>query len=308
MDIKSPTFTVFTPTYNRGYLLYRLYESLLSQTNGDFEWIIIDDGSTDNTEEICKAILGEKKLIVKYFKKKNGGKHTAWLFGLRKFSGKYVICADSDDLKTQDMIEVYDRHWKELEQSEDYDRFWEIKTRCVNQEGKLVGSSMDFQFLDSNNNDFYYKLGYKGELSACRKKSVLMVEGRFLENFKFSDKCSNFSEGIIWSRVSRKYKTRYVNKVTRIYYTNNEGSLSNATDVKGLYNGLTASLYSLAERRDIFLKYNKRKYLKFLFQVSKLSLVLNENTNQYRGLLCFFDWSVVSILHKAMRLTKLIKN
>jgi len=72
-------FSVFTATYNRAKFLPRVYKSLKDQTFKDFEWIIVDDGSTDNTEELVNSFLNEKVLkSIKYIKKENAGKHTAW--------------------------------------------------------------------------------------------------------------------------------------------------------------------------------------------------------------------------------------
>jgi len=69
--------TIFTPTYNRRNLLGRLYESLKTQTNKNFVWLIVDDGSSDNTEEIINKYKKEKVVDIQYFYKENGGKHTA---------------------------------------------------------------------------------------------------------------------------------------------------------------------------------------------------------------------------------------
>ena len=70
--------TICTPTYNRGYILEQCYESLKKQTNKEFEWIIIDDGSVDNTDELVKRWLSEENdFNIKYLKTKNGGKHRA---------------------------------------------------------------------------------------------------------------------------------------------------------------------------------------------------------------------------------------
>ena len=68
--------TIFTPAYNRANLLPRLYDSLCRQTVKDFEWLIVDDGSTDNTEEVCKSFTGEG-FPVRYYRKENGGKQRA---------------------------------------------------------------------------------------------------------------------------------------------------------------------------------------------------------------------------------------
>lgn len=103
-------FTIFTPTYNRGNLLQQLYKSLLRQTFKDFEWIIVDDGSTDNTEEIVKKFQEKKDFFpIIYEKQSNGGKHRAWNRGVELASGELFFGCDSDDYLTDDALEVVDR-------------------------------------------------------------------------------------------------------------------------------------------------------------------------------------------------------
>ena len=75
--------TVITPTYNRATNLRSLYRSLLSQTNNNFIWLIVDDGSTDDTNNVVSAYVAEKKIQIKYIKKENGGKHTALNLGIK---------------------------------------------------------------------------------------------------------------------------------------------------------------------------------------------------------------------------------
>lgn len=91
------TLTLFTPAYNRAHTLPRLYESLRKQTCFDFEWLIIDDGSTDGTAEAAKGFTGEGKFPVRYVYKENGGKHTAHNLALNEARGDWFLCVDSDD-------------------------------------------------------------------------------------------------------------------------------------------------------------------------------------------------------------------
>ncbi len=103
---KNKTLTIFTPTYNRAKLLKRAYHSLLYQSNKDFEWLIIDDGSSDNTEELVKSWIKENKIIIKYYKKENGGKHTAINFASNVVQTELImLCLDSDDYLTEDAVE-----------------------------------------------------------------------------------------------------------------------------------------------------------------------------------------------------------
>lgn len=98
--------TIFTPTYNRGYIIEKLYKSLQAQTCMNFEWIIIDDGSTDNTEYIIKQWLkDENKFIIRFFKTENRGKQRAINTAVNLASYDYFFCVDSDDQLTPDAIE-----------------------------------------------------------------------------------------------------------------------------------------------------------------------------------------------------------
>jgi glycosyltransferase involved in cell wall biosynthesis len=92
--------TVFTPAYNRADMLPRLYHSLSEQTCCDFEWLIIDDGSTDNTQDVVRTFLAETRFPVRYIRKENGGKHTAHNLALEQATGEWFLCVDSDDLLT----------------------------------------------------------------------------------------------------------------------------------------------------------------------------------------------------------------
>lgn len=98
--------TIFTPTYNRAYILEKAYNSLLSQTNKNFVWMIIDDGSTDNTESLVKKWIKQDIIKIIYYKKENGGKHSAYNFFLDKVETKYaVVSLDSDDYFVDNAIE-----------------------------------------------------------------------------------------------------------------------------------------------------------------------------------------------------------
>lgn len=98
--------TVFTPTYNRKEKLKRLYANLSEQTCFEFEWLIVDDGSNDETEEVVKQLIeSENEFSIRYLKKSNGGKYTAYNIGVRAAIGALFMCVDSDDFLEKDAIE-----------------------------------------------------------------------------------------------------------------------------------------------------------------------------------------------------------
>lgn len=89
--------TIFTPAYNRAEKLTRLYRSLQYQTCRDFEWLLVDDGSTDRTPELAREFVREQDFPVRYVRKENGGKHTAHNLALKEARGEWFLCVDSDD-------------------------------------------------------------------------------------------------------------------------------------------------------------------------------------------------------------------
>lgn len=105
--------SVITPTYNRAYILSKCYESLVKQTSQAFEWVVVDDGSSDNTEELVASFINENKIKIKYIKQANGGKHIAHNTAVLNSQGELVVCLDSDDVLTEDAIEKAICFWRE---------------------------------------------------------------------------------------------------------------------------------------------------------------------------------------------------
>lgn len=104
--MKEIKLTYFTPTYNREKLLPKLYESLLAQTNKNFIWLIIDDGSKDNTSQIVENWQKEAKINIEYVKKENGGKHTTIDLSNQICTTEYICCVDSDDYLTENCTAI----------------------------------------------------------------------------------------------------------------------------------------------------------------------------------------------------------
>ena len=111
--MKRKKITVFTPTYNRAYCLYKCYESMKRQTSKDFEWLIIDDGSSDRTGELVKGwIKEENSFPIRYIYKKNGGMHTAYNVAYENIDTELAMNIDSDDYLTDTAIEDILNFWK----------------------------------------------------------------------------------------------------------------------------------------------------------------------------------------------------
>lgn len=104
--------TVFTPAYNRAHLLSRLYDAMLRQTCQDFVWLVIDDGSSDNTRELVEGWIGEGKLTIQYHYKENGGMHTAHNAAYDLIDTELNVCIDSDDHMPVDAVEIILKTWE----------------------------------------------------------------------------------------------------------------------------------------------------------------------------------------------------
>lgn len=98
--------TIFTPTYNRGNMLQKIYNSIKKQNSNEIEWLIVDDGSSDNTEDVVSSFISENIVNINYIKKENGGKHTAHNTAVDNAKGSFFMCLDSDDDLSADALSV----------------------------------------------------------------------------------------------------------------------------------------------------------------------------------------------------------
>ena len=107
------SLTVFTPTYNRAHTLSRLYDSLCRQSCNDFEWLVIDDGSTDDTAAMIRGWMEEAIIPIKFIHKENGGLYTGYNTAYLNIETELNVCIDSDDAMPENAVEIILRLWKE---------------------------------------------------------------------------------------------------------------------------------------------------------------------------------------------------
>lgn len=219
--------TVFTPTYNRAKLLPRLYKSLLAQTFKDFTWLIVDDGSSDNTPEVVKQFQDEKLLSIKYVQKPNGGKHTAQWMAYQVATTPYITEIDSDDTLMPDAVENFENAWIDIEANGTTD-IAKVSMFATYPQGGIVGTG-NFTLDNSTHKtdatwqELVLKRHCHRELvsSLCRSK---FLECYNVDNYAWH-RGSFLDESIIWSAVGRKYKTRLLNKVGRTVFTDADNSI-----------------------------------------------------------------------------------
>lgn len=158
MSDKKPMLTVFTLTYNRAYCLHKCYESLLRQKCKDFEWLIVDDGSTDNTKEIIDKWIFENKIPIRYIYKKNGGMHSGYNTAYDNIDTELAVCIDSDDYMTDDAVKLITEYWTKNKN----DSYAGIVGLDITSDGKVIGKELPNQ-KSMTVYDYYNRLNGKGD-------------------------------------------------------------------------------------------------------------------------------------------------
>lgn len=197
--------TIITPTYNRGKKLQELYKSLIKQTNKEFMWLIIDDGSNDNTEKIVKELINQNMLRIEYYKKQNGGKHTALNMGIRKIQTDLTFIVDSDDWLEQNAIERICAYHEKYENNT-----------------KICGYSFLRKYSNGNINGKMFKENEMIEdyVSArinrhdTHSDKAEVWKTKCLKEYPFPEfKDEKFlGEDVIWIQLAMKYKMVFINE------------------------------------------------------------------------------------------------
>ena len=198
--------TVFTPTYNRAYIINRLYDSLKKQTFKDFEWLVIDDGSTDDTNKYFNSIDASDHFFrIRYLKIENGGKHRAINKALDLAEGELFFIVDSDDFLPNDSLANIYEVYSHLDNKAE---FCGVCGQKGDVSGFAIGSTFDGEMLDTT---YLERKNYniQGDKSEVFITDVLK-KYRFPE---FEDE-KFIPESVVWNKIAADgYKFRYFNKV-----------------------------------------------------------------------------------------------
>jgi glycosyltransferase involved in cell wall biosynthesis len=214
-------FTVLTPTFNRARYLELLYESLCAQTFKDFEWVIVDDGSTDGTGELVAS--WKSFFPIRYAWKPNGGKHTAVNHGVRMAAGELLFILDSDDRCLPHSLERFDFHWRNIP---DPERFAFVVGLCYQDDGRTrLGPPFPAKTIDT------FKL--RDALALAPVDRIGIVRTDIMRRFPYPvfRNERNVITGLVWNRILRKYGARYVNEPLAIHVYA-PGGLSSQRDLR----------------------------------------------------------------------------
>lgn len=196
--------TVFTPAYNRAKELQRLYDSLLTQDYADFEWLIVDDGSADNTKEVVESMIREGKITIRYIFQENRGKSMAVNHGIDEAAGDVFFCIDSDDFFLPNVLGRVAQECEKIKDDPQIAGLGFLHYHVGSTD--VVGTAFPQDGMIDTSYNIYNKHGVTGDKQLVFKTSV-MRQYKFpeFEGEKF------VPEVLIYNRISQKYQMVFFN-------------------------------------------------------------------------------------------------
>lgn len=225
MSNQNPFLTIFTPTYNRAHTLERVYKSLVAQTCQDFEWVVVDDGSSDNTEACVKTWVEEATFPIRFKYQNNAGKHIAWNSALDIAHGDYFVCLDSDDELRPNAVEVLQADLKPKLGTVN-----EVSARAffyVDSNGESYGADLNPNDLTKSFVELVYEKKLPSDVSIVFQLSKLKL-------FPFPNQYTKlyFPEGYIIYAFDKQYPILFAsNDKLAVYHRDVNDNLSNSNSV-----------------------------------------------------------------------------
>ncbi|WP_265427495.1 glycosyltransferase family A protein [Chryseobacterium sp. YIM B08800] len=221
--MKKPLVTILTPTYNRAHTLPRVFESLQNQTFKDFEWLVIDDGSTDKTKELVEEFQKVSDFQIRYYHQENQHKFLTFFRGIDLAEGKYFSPLDSDDALPKDSMEILVNTWESINDSQN---IVFVSTLCEDQFGNIVGDHFPESPLICTIFDMRYKYKIKGDKWGMGKTDIYK---KMKLNFENLSGKGFIPEGVFQFQFDKLGFHYCINEVTRIYFRDkdDEQSLAN---------------------------------------------------------------------------------
>ena len=216
--------TVFTSTYNRAELLTRLYNRLADQSSRDFEWLVIDDGSTDETPGLLKKWENDGKIEIHTLKCNNGGRHRAINIGLRHAQGEYFFIIGSDDYMLPDGVETI---IEEMDRLEGEDMIG-VAFRTIHPDGSPIGPKLPLPRIKSDEIDLRQIRRISGDCSEVFLTSVFRDKFTFpeFEGEKF------VPEALIWNRMAESYNLLYIDRAVGVVVYQPGGLSSRIVEIR----------------------------------------------------------------------------
>jgi len=216
-------FTIFIPTYNRADLLPRAFRSIERQGFKDFEVLIVDDGSTDNTREVVYQWKSRVGFPVRYFRQENLGKPAAYNSALEKLRGFFTVVLDSDDILAPGALEILKNYWDDIPDDQK-PHFAGVEGLCSYlDDTRISGKRFPEDVMDRNFLEMQYRYGIWGDKKGAARTEILRQYP-----FPIFPNEKDMRESVIWNRMAHLYKFRYINQVIQKIEQLPDGLTANA--------------------------------------------------------------------------------
>lgn len=220
-------FTIITLCYNSSATLENTFQSLMAIKEKNFEWILIDDFSTDEgrTRKLIRSFQDRSSFIIKWkFLEQNhfGSRsvHEACLLA----EGEYACILDHDDQLTPDALVIVEKYIEKFSTDDD---FAGVCGRCADQSGRFIGDRLPVDFISANEAEVRFVHRIKGEMFQFTKLDILR---KYFEKMK-----PGYTNGYAWAKISKNFRYLYVNDILRVYLTSAPGSVSNNKNLRISY-------------------------------------------------------------------------
>lgn len=210
------TLTVFTPAFNRAHTIRRTYESLCRQTCKDFVWLVVDDGSTDNTRELVKGWMKEAPIEIRYIYQENQGMHGAHNTAYEHIDTELNTCIDSDDFMPDDAVEKIIAKWEQCKN----DKYAGIIGLDATTDGKVIGTCFPEDLKETTLRAYYEEMGGTGDKKLVYRTDVVKRYPKYpvIEGEKY------FALAYLYNLIDEDYKLIVSNDVYVNVEYQNDGS------------------------------------------------------------------------------------
>ena len=267
--------TIFTPTYNREKLLHKLYEALKSQTSIDFEWLIVDDGSVDNTEDVVKSWIDENLIKIRYIHQENKGKHAAFNNGVKHALGELFFCIDSDDFPPPHCVETIVNLADKIKD----EKVAGIIALKSDFSENLLSDALPEDITCTTTYDLAAKYNCRGDLALIYKTAILkQYPYPEIAGEKFIGEC------IVYDRIAQHYKMFLTNEILTICEYQPDGLTANiiSTMVKN------PTGYKIYYRQRIDMAYTTKERFGYIIRYNAFDILSKDYKYNYKGKYSFW--------------------
>lgn len=296
-------FTILTPTYNRVGSLHRVYHSLKHQTCRDFEWLVVDDGSTDRTHEAVQGWQKQSEFPVRYLWQKNQHKKTAFNRGVREARGEFIVSLDSDDEMPPDALQILTDTWESVPVDQ-RERYVGVTGLCAWPDGEIVGDRFAHDGLDASAVELFFRYRIRGEKFGSLRTAVL-------RRFPFPEDVEGYvPESLIWWAMARAgFQNRCINRVVRTYYPSPDGVSRGGVSARNNAQGLYLLAWDVLEHHMGWFRYWPRTFVMAAARFTRFRLDLEHSgvptavsayrlTNRWARVLVGVMWPMGYLLYR----------